>query len=87
MKQEGLIKQVIEALGLDDGCAKGKRTPFESKQLVNDINGKLASGAYGYSSVAGMQLYLSGHTHPGITFAVHCCAQYMFCLNICMSLL
>ena len=30
MKQTGLIKQVIEALGLDDGCAKGKYTPSES---------------------------------------------------------
>jgi len=26
-----------------------------------------------------MLLYLSGHTHPDITFAVNCCACYMFC--------
>ena len=39
----------------------------------------LASGAFGYSSIAGMLLYLSGHTHPDITFAVNCCACYMFC--------
>ncbi len=26
-----------------------------------------------------MLLYLSGHTCPNITFAVNCCAQYMFC--------
>jgi hypothetical protein len=79
MKQTGLIKQVIEALGLDAECAKGKYTPLESKQLVKDINGKLASGFFSYSCVMGMLLYLSGHTRPDITFAVNCCTQYMFC--------
>ena len=59
--------------------AKGKFTPLESKPLVKDINGDLASGAFSYSSVVGMLLYLSGHTRPNITFAVNCCAHYMFC--------
>ncbi len=30
MKQTGLIKRVIEALGLDVGLVKGKHTPSES---------------------------------------------------------
>jgi hypothetical protein len=77
MKQTGQIKRIIEALGLDDG-AKGKFTPSESKPLVKDVNGELA-GAFSYSSVVGMLLYLSGHTRPDITFAVNCCARYMFC--------
>jgi len=68
----------IKALGLDDG-AKRKFTPSESKPLVKDVNGELASGAFSYSSVVGMLLYLSGHTNPDITFAVNCCAHYMFC--------
>jgi hypothetical protein len=34
MKQTGLIKQFIEALGLDDGLVKGKYTPSESKPLI-----------------------------------------------------
>ncbi len=63
MKQTGLIKRVIEALGLDDGYANGKHTPAESKPFVKDADGE---GAYGgfvcYSSVVGMLLYLSGHT-------------------------
>ncbi len=45
MKQTGLIKRIIKALGLDDG-AEGKFTRSESKPLVKDINGDLASGAF-----------------------------------------
>ncbi len=71
MKQTGLIKRVIKALGLDDGCAKENYTPSESKPLVKDINGNLASGAFSYSSVVGMLLYLSAHTLLDITFAVN----------------
>ncbi len=50
MKQAGLIKHIIKSLGLDDG-AKRKFTPSESKPLVKDVNGELASGAFSYSSV------------------------------------
>ena len=71
MKQTGLIKRIIEALGLDDG-AKGKFTPSESKPLFKDVNRELASGAFSYSSIVGMLLYLSGHFRPDITFAVNC---------------
>ena len=78
MKQTGLIKRIIKALGLDNG-AKGKFTPSESKPLVKDVNGDLASGAFSYSSVVGTFLFLSGHTCPNITFAVNCCACNMFC--------
>jgi hypothetical protein len=62
-----LIKQVIEALGLDNGLVKGKYTPSESKLLVKNLNGEAASGAFSYSSVVGMLLYLTGHTCPDIT--------------------
>jgi hypothetical protein len=58
-KQTGLIKQVIKALGLDNGLVKGKYTPSESKLLVKNINGEAASGAFSYNIVVGMLLYLS----------------------------
>jgi hypothetical protein len=77
MKQTVLIKCITKALGLDDG-AKEKFTPSESKPLVKNVNGELASGAFGSISVVGMLLYLSGRTRPYITFAVNCCARYMF---------
>jgi hypothetical protein len=79
MKQTGLIKWVIKALGLDNGLVKGKYTPSESKPMVKNINSEATSGAFSYSSVVGMLLYLSRHTHPDITFAVNCCAWYMLC--------
>ncbi len=72
---------MIKALGLDNGLNKEKYTPSEFKPLVKNLNGEAASGAFSYSSVVGMLLYLSGHTCPDITFAVNCCAQYMFCPN------
>ena len=79
MKQTGLIERVVEALGLDDGYARGKHTPAETKPLVKDADGAPAVEGFSYSSVVGMLLYLSGHTRPDIAYAVNCCARYMFC--------
>ncbi len=79
MKQTILIKKVIEVLGLDDGYAKGKPTPEESKPLVKDADREGAHGGFSYSSIVGMLLYLSGHTQPDISYAVNCCPRYMFC--------
>jgi hypothetical protein len=78
MRQIGLIDRVIAALGLDDGAAKSKFTPAEAKPLVKDEEGEPGSGQFSYSSVVGMLLYLAGHTRPDITYAVNCCARYMF---------
>ncbi len=52
----------VEALGLDDGYARGKHTPAEIKPVVKDEDGVAAAEGFSYSSVVGMLLYLSGHT-------------------------
>jgi hypothetical protein len=46
MKQMGLIKRVIEALGLDDGYAKGKHNPAESKPLEKNADGEGVHGGF-----------------------------------------
>ena len=66
MKQTGLINRVIEALGLDDGYAKGKYTPAKAKPLVKDEDREAANKGFSCASVVGMLLYLSGHTCPDI---------------------
>ena len=71
--------RVIETFGLDDGVAKNKYTPSESSPLVKDAYGPAVCGRFGYSSVVGMLLYISGHNCPDIANAVNCCASYMFC--------
>ena len=79
MKQEGLIAQIIEEMGLDAGMINPKCTPAEAAPLVKDSEGAPATGAFSYSSVVSMLLYLSGHAHPDIVYAVNCATRYMFC--------
>ncbi len=62
MKQEGLTLCIIEAMGLDISTVTPKWTPAELAPLVKDAEVALATGAFSYSSVVGMLLYLSGHT-------------------------
>ena len=78
MTQTGLIDRIITALGLEGGQHHPKLTPASSKPLVRDTDGAAAEGAFSYSSVVGMLLYLSGHSRPDIAYAVNCCARYMF---------
>jgi hypothetical protein len=75
LKQEGLTKQMIEALGLDSKYSTPVDTPAKSAALGRDIDRKVASGSINYASVVRMLLYL-GHSHPDISFATHQCAGY-----------
>ncbi len=66
MKQEGLTLCIIEAMGSEVGTVTPKWMPAEAAPLVKDAEGAPALGAFSYSSVVGMLLYLSGHTCPDI---------------------
>jgi hypothetical protein len=73
LKQEGLTKQIIEALGLDSKYSTPIDTPAKSAALGRDIDGKVASGSINYASVVGMLQYL-GHSRPDISFTTPQCA-------------
>ncbi len=45
LKQEGLTKTIIEALGLDSKYSTPVDTPDKSAALGRDIDGKVASGS------------------------------------------
>ena len=78
LTQTGLIKRVIEALGLHAEWTGAKETPADVAALPQDKDGTPADPLVNYSSVVGMLLYLSGHSRPDIAFAVHQCARYTF---------
>jgi hypothetical protein len=71
--QVGLMKRIIDALGLDSKHSTAVATPAEKAALGKDIDGPPASGQVNYASVIGMSLYL-GHSRPDIAFTTHQCA-------------
>ena len=56
MTQEGLIKQIIEALGLDMVQTNAKGTHAECKHLVKDDSGEPPQETFNYASIVGMLL-------------------------------
>ncbi len=70
MTQEGLIKQIIEALGLDMDQTNAKGTPAKCKSLVKDENGDPPQEIFNYASIIGMLLYLPRHTRPDLANSV-----------------
>ena len=78
LKQEGLTKRIIEALGLSSSYTTACSAPAESAALPKDADGPPAVGHINYASVIGMLLYLCGHSRSDIAFTVHQCARYTF---------
>ena len=76
MTQTGLIKRIINAMGLDNSNPKG--TPTIEGTLPKDLNGEPCNENFNYASVVGMLMYLQGHSRPDIAFAVNQCARYTF---------
>jgi hypothetical protein len=78
MTQEGIIKCIIEAVSLDLHLSNAKGTPAKRKPLVNDNNGEPQQDTLNYASVAGMLLYLLGHSRPNIAYSVRKVAWFLF---------
>ena len=74
LKQLGLIDKIIEATGMQD--CNPKTTPADSKPLGKDKNGKPFNEQWGYASVVGMLLHLSGNSRPDLAFAVNQAARF-----------
>ena len=78
MTQEGLIKHIIKALGLDMDQNNANGTPTESKPLIKKENGEPQQDTFNYASVLGMLLYLLRRTRPDLAFSVSQVARFMF---------
>ena len=78
MTQEGLIKRIIEALGLDMDQTNAKGTTAECKPLVKDENGEPQQDTFNHASVVGMRLCFSGHTRPDLAYSVCQVARFIF---------
>ncbi len=65
LTQEGLTDRIIKALGLD-GTSNPLHTPCAKAPLTKDVEGDPTGGNFSYSSIAGMLLYLLGHSRPAI---------------------
>ena len=70
MTQEGLIKQVIEALGLDMDQTNAEGISAKQKPLVKDENGEPKQDTFNYSSFVGLMMYLSEHTRPDLAYRI-----------------
>ena len=74
MTQQGLIKKIIAAVGMDS--CNPNRTPTPKDALSKDPEGELMSDPWSYRSVVGMLLYLASNTRPDIVFAVSQAARF-----------
>ena len=74
MTQEGLIKKILDATGMNE-CNSNK-TPATREALGSDEQGEPMEDSWNYRSIIGMLLYLSTNTRPDIAYAVSQVARF-----------
>ena len=74
LTQKGLIKKIIEAVGLKS--CNSNFIPASTECLGIDPNGEPMTETWSYPSIVGMLLYLSSNTRPDICFAVSQVARF-----------
>lgn len=76
MSQQGLIKKIIAAAGMEDCNPIG--TPTTKEALGKDLEGAPMKDSWNYRSIVGMLLYLSNNTRPDLVFAVSQVARFCY---------
>jgi len=75
LTQIGLIKQIIEAMGIVG--SNPKATPAETEALPAKKQGDPTESSFNYVRIVGMLQYLQGHTRSDISFVVSQCSCYI----------
>ena len=81
MTQEGISGQIIEAMGLVVTHSTSKLTPDLKTSLTKDVDWDPCSESFVYANIAGMLLYLTGHSCPTISYSVIQVARFTFYPN------
>ena len=74
----GLTNRVVEALGLCPTNSNSLSTLDNKTALPREHFSKSYNGPISYGCVIVMFLYLVGHSHTNIAFAIHQCRHYIF---------
>ena len=76
MKQQHLIKRIIQATGFDKSSLGTKTNPAIKPLLFKDEDGPPRKHQWHYRSLIGMSNYLEKTTRPDLAFPVHQCARF-----------
>ena len=68
-------------MGLDIEHNTPKFTPYMKYPLIKDLDGDPCSNCFPYAITVGVLLYLSGYSHPDISWSVIQVARFIFYLS------